>query len=449
MKKILFFLLLSCFFSNTGVAFSSELHIYINNEYLSDRKIEIFIKEIIFRNVKNKNFRFKIKKRISSFAKFNQNFLASVNIPQGYYSFLTIKIGKVIINSNKDSLFKSEITIPVNLKIEKNSSKCFFIVWNVAPSFAGKRFLPRFFGQLQKIPLRSELLFAISDKADSLYLIRTDLNQVAASMKIEGNPQEMHVSCNGEKIYILSEKTKKINVVDVASLKIIDSFYVPFVIEPKYLIAVEKNLFIVDSAYNKIVKINMMSGGLINKITIGDKLTDIVYYKRNSEIFVSSFNNQKIYKLDENLSMLASLDTSGNPVALYTDEESLYISNRNADIVNVVNPTTGEFEKDISVISPRYMIKFNKRLYISNNKKREIDIVFDGLSAVNKKIFLPNPSGKLTVFPERGWLYTIMKKYNKIAVIDALNEKFIGEIEIGAKITDIKISENATQNSCE
>ncbi len=423
--KFLIFLFLLIFLFNENIN-AAKLFLYLNIE----RKVlnySIFIKKIEFVSRSGKRFSFKINKKFSSNRFFNQDFIKKINIPQGIY------VKSIIF------LKEEKISLPLNLKISNEETQCLFVVWNVRASIQNKRFYPVLYLKKQEIPLRGEILFITSPEENTLFFIRTDLNQVCASLRIDGYPVEMALSCNDDKIFVLTKLNKTIYSVEVSTFRISDEFVLPFVVEPEYLIKANNKLIIVDPNYNKVISIDSESGNLIGNIQIGENLTDIVYSEKVNKFFLSSYQDQQIYVLNDNLQTISSIQVNCSPISLFLLKNYLYVSGSSCNTVFVYNILNYLSVKKLNFYSPFKIVYINTNMFVAEYQNKFIDIKYPEQFSPSKKINLSIIPFNLSACERRGWLYVSSRTKKYIEVIDILREQVVGKIFLGAFPYDIKV----------
>ncbi len=407
--------------------YGAEIFLYLNLENNERFNSSLYIKSITFLDNSLKSYRFSVGKKIHSMKKFNQYFLKKIILPKGFYN-------KIIVE------FKNyKVSLSVRIKINKNNYFACFLIWNVRASIKNKKFFPILYFRNQEIPLRGELLFVTSKIENALFFIRVDKNQVCAVMKINGAPVEMVLSCNKDKIFILTQEDKDIKVVEVSTFKKSDVFLLPYIISPDLITKYSNNLIIGDSENNRLLMINNNDGSIINSKEIGEKISDIVGIEEKKLVIFSSYNEQRLYFLDENLNIVRSIKLDCNPSSLYFYDNYLFVSESNCNIVLKMNLNTGRFDNQYRIIKPYRILSLDSNVYITGYSKKVLYILHPKQSSYSKKIRLSIIPERIDVYKRRGWIYISAKKSKKIEVIDLNSEQKTGIIELGAIPFDIKI----------
>ena len=437
MKRAICFFIFFIFFNFNINLFSSELYLYLNIEKPLSKAYHLHLNRIGFIDITDKKFSFKINQKFSSKQDFNQKFIKKINIGEGNY-----KNVEIITKSGRYNL-------PVSFKINKNEKKCLFIVWNIEASVNGKDFKPQIYIKKQEMPLRGEIIFVTSDTENVVFTLRADTNRVTYVIKIADNPKDISLSCSNDRIYIVSSDKKIVTVLEASTFRVIDTFLVPAVINPEILTLISTDrLIIVDSEYNRIVKMNSETGSLINNINIGDKLTDLIFNKSNNKLYVSSYNDRSILILDNDLNLYQKMKTEGAPSKLYINNNELFVSEYDTGFVEVFDLLTNQVKYRIKTDYPYEIVGLNDRIFISSYNDNKVGVLFKGQKSIYKNINLAGSPFKIRLYYKRGWLYVVLREMGKIAVIDVQKEEVIGYIDIGYKIYDSKIGRDGISESC-
>ena len=428
------FLLLIIFSLN---CFGGELYLYLNIEKPLSKIYRLNLKKLSFIDLSDKKTSFKIDKRFSSDLDFNQGFIKKIYLSEGSYKGVEIVTDSV------------KLKLPVNFKINKDEKKCLFLIWNVKASINGENFNPQIYVKKQEIPLRGEILFVTSDTENALFTLRADTNRVTYVKKISNNPKDISLSCSNDRIYIVSSDKKIVNVLEASTFRVIDTFLVPVVINPEILTLISADrLIIVDSEYNRIVKMDSETGSLIRSINIGDKLTDLIFNKSNNKLYVSSYNDRSILILDNDLNLYRKIKTEGASSKLYIDNNELFVSEYDTGFVEVFDLLTNQVKYRIKTDYPYEIVGLNDRIFISSYNDNKVGVLFKGQKNIYKNIKLAGSPFKIRLYYKRGWLYVVLRDMGQIAVIDVQKEEVIGYIDIGYKIYDLKIGRDGIRESC-
>ena len=419
--KILIFTYLTIFSLNL---YSAKIFLYLNIENSNRDDLKLKIDKITFYNKDLKSYKVHIKKQILSNIVFKQIFLKKFFLPSGLYTKLAIN---------------DKINIPINLKIGKNETQCLFLIWNIKSSFENGKFKPKLFFKKQIIPLRGEILFVTSEKDDVLFLIRLDKNQVSYAITVNDSPTEISLSCFQDKIYILTKKSKTIYVIEASTLRIIDSYLLPYVNSPEFLTKTSNSLIVIDPLNNKVISINKDTGNLINTLQVGDLISDVENITNSDNFLIASKNEHIIYMLNDNLQILKQFKTNCAPQKIYIKGNFVYVLEPNCNYIEIFNLENGKVIKKMRAISPFDMIYINSKIFIANHSQKQLDIFYSNQFFSSKRIPVSINPFKIISCKRRGWIYTISTHKKYIDVIDIGSEKLFGKIYLGAIPYDLKV----------
>ncbi len=412
--------------------YASKLFLYLNVEHNIGYKFEFFLKKIYFVSIDNKIYKFSINKKIYSYKAFNQFFLKKIKLPDRHFEKVVLEI------KNK------KIEIPLSLKLRKNETEALFFVWDVKSSIKGSNFTPSIHVKNQEIPLRGELVFVTSKEKNALFFIRVDKNQVCAIMKIESSPVEMALSCINDRIFVLTEKSRNINVIEVSLFKKTDLFILPYVIKPEILSKFSDTLIVGDKENNRIISVKSDTGALVKSIEIGERISDIAISQKNEIIVVSSYNEQTLYFLDKDFNIVKTLKLNCSPYSLFISDDMLFVSEPDCNFLLKYNINFTRIEKQYRIMSPNRVLFLDSNLYVTDFRKKYLYIFYSNQSSFSKKIRLSIVPDRISYCKRRGWLYLSAKYSDKIEVVDLNLEKSYGIIELGAKPYDIKTGRTST-----
>ncbi len=372
---------------------------------------------------------------ISSTIPFRQIYLGGGEVPSGRFDSIGIKINKVCLNQKSLKLSTEYTKIPINLYIRKDESVCIFIVWDVKSSVEGSKFIPRFYARIQERPLRVETVYATCEDTDTLFAIRADTNQVIASLGISGGPKDLVADSNKDRLYVLSENERKLNIIELSNFRKMDSFFLPLVSNPRYLALVGSNdAVITDPESNYVILIDLSSGGLIASKRLGYSPSQVIYSEEQDQIFVSSPEDQVVYVLDHNLNQINEFSIGQNPRGIWEREGYLYITDYTTGMINFLEISSGDLRGQVmSGLGAVRILGTSDRIYVTNQEEGSLSLLTPDNLFLLKKISVGKEPFSMVICSRRGWLYVGLLGEKAIAVIDTTAERLIGKIKLGCR----------------
>ncbi len=436
-------LIFSFFILLLSSSWASRVNIFLNIVEPTEQEIKLSFESISLLKTENSINLTLSKSFFSSKVSFRQSYLAGGNIPAGKYNFLILKVKEVKLNNKNLLISNHQVKLPLRFNLQKDDSLSIFVFWNVKNSIINNKFVPNFYAQVQNIPLRGEVVYVTCEDTDTLFAIRADNNQVIASLGISGTPKGLVADSNNDRLYIVSERSKKLSVVEISSFKKIDSFFLPLVFSPQYIVLLDSNkAAITDHRSDYVIVVNLLSGGLLNSRRIGYSLSEIVYSASNDRIFISSPENQAVYLLTSNLGLLKTLRVGHKPRGLWIQNNRLYVADNATGTVNIFDLSSEELLGRVRSGRGAVQVFGTKsRIYISNQKEGTVSLLVPNQLAIIKKIKVGKGPFSMTVCSRRGWLYVGLRGENSLAVIDTTSEKLVGKIELGCRPFGLSIAQ--------
>ena len=415
----IFFLCLLAILLNIDSTLAARVNIFLNISGKTTQTISFKLKELKLINENGQQVKFKINKKISSSKTFGQYFLATKEIPAGNYSEIRL------ILDNKKEQKKS-----INFAIRKNESLCLFLVWHLQTSAKQSDETPVISVETQNPPLGEDTIYISCEDIDTVFAVRTDLNQVQASVGVSGKPKDL-VLLN-QRLYILSSRDRSIYLVETSSFRTIDRFLLPLVISPSYLLVMPDNTALVtDPKGQYLIRLDLTSGELIGSKRLGHQPMELFFEPNENLVFVSSPLDQAVFFLDSRLSLIKRLSVP-SPRGLVVLDNRLYVAEYTSGLVGIFSFPEGEKIYELrSGLGCIRLYPVGRRIFIANQKEGTISILRLGQRSISKKIRTGGAPFSLISCARRRWLYAANRKKRSLTVIDLTSEKMMGEVELG------------------
>ncbi|WP_022853164.1 YncE family protein [Thermodesulfatator atlanticus] len=416
-------------------ASAARINLFLNIENPTKQEISFQIKDI---RIKLPNKELEIKdfpKEISSKSSFNQAFLGHTENNLKNIEAINIDLKSAFLNTKEIPVEKKSINLPINVKLNGDESICIFVIWDVKSSLRKGNFYPSFFVKAQRLTFRRESLYVTCEDADTLFVIRTDLNQVIASIRVSGYPLDLAADDKNNRLIVVSQKNRRLNIIELSTLRLVDSIVLPFVISPQFIALLPGNNVIVtdpDSDYVLVEDID--TGNVISARRVGYSPSEVVFDPVRKKIFVSSPSDQSIYVFEPSLLPVSKIKIGQSPRGLYVFEDILYVADPATGYVHLISlgnyAPKGQFFSGSGAVQ---VFAQNGRVYISNEYEGSISITSPGQMSVAKKISIGRYPYDLASSNRRGWLYVGLRKEKSIAVIDLSSERLKGKIRLGCR----------------
>ncbi|OAG27716.1 YncE family protein [Thermodesulfatator autotrophicus] len=422
---------------------SSRLNVFLNIVNPTSDKIILKIKNISVR-IDNRIISLQdFPQKISSRVDFGQEFLGWISFEKGVIDQLSIVLDKVSINGKLFSIEEKKINLPVNYKILSKTSICLFVLWDIKASLKSEKFSPVFSLNIQRTPQRGDNLYISCDDSSTIFVVRSDVNRVVASLYIPSEPKSLDIDRFNDQLIVVSDKMRLLSIVDISALRLVDSFVLPIVNLPQYLFFIPRqSVIITDPVTSNVLLVDLSSGNLVVFKRLGYSPSDILFDYNLNKIFISSPRDQSVYILSKSLELLHKIKVGQRPRGMAILGENFYVADPATGMVDVFR--VGSWDHLGRIYSGRGAVKvfsYIDRLYVSNEKEGTISVIFKNQMVVSKKIRVGKQPFTMTASSKRGWLYVALRGEKAIGIIDLNSLKLIGKISLGAKPFDLVLSE--------
>ena len=270
--------------------------------------------------------------------------------------------------------------------------------------------------------------------------------------------------------YYFQNKYQSITFVDMAQKKVIyklpvESLFIGIVFSPdgKYLYAAGGGRDVV-----RVIKILSYPGNktgfaveVTNPISVPYYPTGLAISKDGKRLYVTQLqhHNLSIVNVDHSSSqygkIVTTYTTQSYPYAitLTSDEKYAFVTNWGGNSVTVIDLIKGEVITNIPVgKNPEGMAIYNGRLFVANSLDDTISVINISTLQLEKQIsLLSSPQDRIgitpvdiKVDPTRGYLYVVCAGDNKVDVLDLNSYEKIGSIPAGYYPSEIVLTKDGS-----
>ncbi len=441
LKKLMFSTVF-IFFLAIGIAGAARLNVFVNIEHPLPTEARFELAGLSLINDQGTDVPVTVSSPgVSTAVSFGQSFLASAEVPVGRYSTVILKMKNVRLGSRKIP-GDMEAKIKVNWELKEGESRCLFLVWDVRGSLRENGFAPSFYAMFQTRPLRGETLYVTCDEINTLFAIRTDTNRVVASLATKDTPRQVAAFPRGDRLYVLCEKSRSLLSVEMSTFRVVDALLLPMVQSPRFLALVNgRTLVVTDPNNDQIFLVDAGTGSLLKSRRLGQQLTNVFYWKKGRQIFVSSAGEQKVYQLNADLSPARAYETGSSPRGIWVQNGWLYVADSGSGTVSLFNLATGKLLGRVrSGRKPVRILGTRRRLFISNWKDGTLSVLWPGQMAISRRIKAGLSPSALAVCNTRRWLYVADRGERGVTVVNSTSMKNMGMIELGCSPWDVAVA---------
>lgn len=372
----------------------------------------------------------------------SQLFLGRAIIPMGYYGKLRIITGDNSpseTSPSKDQATILEIREP--FYVGKNGSRSLFLQLDPGVSQAtGVQEQPLFSLQPNLKHLLVDVAYVSCPNIDTIYMICTDKNRVCDSLGVPGGPSYLISDpiAPTANLFVLTERDTSIKKIGPAANRL----------EARYpLSTLGKNLhfttdpssrwaYVIDKQRGNILRVNLRSGTTDLKNRLGYGPSFILYLAKQKLLAVSLSLSQTVLLLDpQTLNTVKRISTGRKPSGMMLFRDTLlYIAEEGGNSVMIYDLTRNTIQRRISVgLSPKRIIQANNHIYVTNSGSRSLSVLNAGQLGVSRTISLQGAPLEIAYSPTNKWIYTGNREGKGLDIIDPVNDKIIGNIDLAAE----------------
>jgi YVTN family beta-propeller protein len=375
-----------------------------------------------------------------------QVFLCRQALPVGRYQKLRFSIAKAASLAEGKRMMLAldkpvfELQLPGELSLRKGDSLSLFLKWNTTKSMQGTAlFAPVFSAAIQEIPLVKDLAYVSCPDIDTLYVIRTDVNQVCGSFGIFGTPTSLSVFPDQNRLYVLSRENATIHVMELSSNRVVDEIKIPLMRHPDKMVVSPDGdrAYVIESKRDLMVQVDLERGGLAGRTTLSGKRPHFLSYLADQKMLaVSAEYDQKITLIDPNSMKEIHYIGAGNGAeGLLEFANSLYVAERKANTVSAYSLPTGVKQGSLTVGTGPVRLaasRNGKYIFSSSKDAGKITILRPGQYNIIKEVNVGGYPRNMAFDRQRKWLYVTDEKAGGVTVVDLSTQRVVRNIILGA-----------------
>jgi len=371
-----------------------------------------------------------------------QVFVAGHDVPAGRYDKIKFTLETAAIHKgNKKAHLKPdnpeiEVALPAGLTVSKGDSRSLFVTWDTEASLTDDGGLaPAFSIAEQTIPLVADLAFAACPRINTLYLIRTDKNQVCGSIGVGGHPSYLAVNPSNTYLYVLAAGDSSIKVIELSTHRTVDIIKLPTTLKPTFMTASSdgRSAYLLDERGNRLVLLDLPSGTISNSVILGHRPRYALCLPDHNQLAVSSSMSQSVYLVDPvKLTTEKIISVGSDPQGLLVWNDLLYIAESRLNTVTVYDLKEHQILKRIRVGSmPRRLFNTGNTIFVANYKSGDLSTLVPGRLTAFRTIKTGNKPFEMTYSENQRWLYVGDEGRGEITVIDNTSKRVDRRIMLG------------------
>ncbi|MBE9486051.1 MAG: beta-propeller fold lactonase family protein [Chloroflexi bacterium] len=374
-----------------------------------------------------------------------QLLLGVTNAPLGEqrrlrFRLTAIKVaGQSLAGLPEGEFHEAVLATPVTLA--EADSQCLFIDWNLD----GNDLYPSFSARGQQAVLGGSLAYVLCDDIRTIYVLRTDSNEVISAFSLPGPLAEMRLDPQTRRLYVLSAGKHALYVYDCMKSRLLEQIDLPRTIAPSYLTLAEDThlAFVSDPASSQVLRVNLLSGVVEAQQRLSQNPGKLLYFSAdNGHLAVLSPATQKVFLLSpDSLQVQRVISVGMQPDSLVYFAGMLYVSEQAADKVSAYNYQTGRLVQDISVgrAPADILSEDGRRLFVSNSGGASVSVIYAGQKTSFRRIPTVDFPRDMAISAQRRLLYVAGYEKKHLTVIDLTGLTVRKQLSLGGRPLSIAI----------
>lgn len=376
-----------------------------------------------------------------------QVFVARSTFEPGYYQRLRITLGPVSLlqRDERIALIPAttvvEVAIPDPLYIGKGDSHSLFLSWDVDASLVEETgFNPVFRLPPRLKNLIADVAYVACPDINTVFMIRTDKNQVIDSLGVAGGPSYLFRApfVQAENLYALTPEDMGVKRIAAVANRVVETYRVSMSGETTHMTLgpAGRRAYLVDRKRGNILRMDLRSGNVDLRARLGHGPVYILYLKKWDLLAVSFSLSQTVVLLDpENLAPVRTVATSGRPEGLAVwKDRLLYIAESGSNTVLQYDLEQSRVVRRIPVgFSPRRILAVDNMIYVADYGSKSVSVLRPGQLGATRTIPLSGRPLELADIPTRKLMYVGNEEEQAITIFDAVTMKPTGTIQLGAR----------------
>ncbi len=384
----------------------------------------------------------------------NQIFVTGSSLVPGYYSRLRLTLIDASLMPRMNERIPLapekvvvEIKIPDPLYIGKGDSRSLFLSWDVQASLVdGTGFKPVFQLAPRLKNLIADVAYVACPDINTVYMIRTDKNQILDSLGVSGAPAYLFRApfIPAENLYALTPEDLEVKRIAAAANRVVETYRLSMSGKPTHMALgpAGRRAYLIDRKRGNILRMDLQSGNVDRRARLGHGPVYILYLKKWNLLAVSFSLSQSVVLVDpEHLTPVQTISTSGRPAGLAVwKDRLLYIAESGSNTVLQYDLEQNRVVRRIPVgFSPRRILAVDNMIYVADYGSKSLSLLRPGQLGISRTIPLSGRPLELADVVNRKLIYVGNEDEQAITIIDPVTMKPVGTIELGARPAGIAV----------
>lgn len=358
-----------------------------------------------------------------------QILLTSTPVPGGLYSSLHLDIesivGEVGVAEVRPAPPPEGLSIPVDLELRSDLTTTVFLKWQPAAIDPEAEFhVPRFDIQTPSVPPLGAVAFATSAGSESVLVINRQQGRVVGALRVDADPRGLAYSRTSQNLFVALAGQDAIAVVDVMSLRVINTVPLQFGDDPSRLLLSrdEATLYVLNPGSRSLSALSVWSLQEQFRLGVGNGPRSLAQDPVSGFLFVACEDEGRVQVVDPGTGAVTNnLALMSAPVEIVIDDLSrrLFLGGSAQRLVRSYDLATETNGGDQNICGPVAGLALNsrtRRVYASVPSCRHLAVIRPDLGIEYGSINLPGRPGLMDFDQEFRQLWVVLPEQGSVAV---------------------------------
>lgn len=339
-----------------------------------------------------------------------------------------------------------ELTLPEPVYLKSKESQCLFLNWTLE-SPQGENTSARLFWTAwgQRIQLGTGLAYIACRDIGTIYILRTDTNDLVAAFAVSGPIGEIQIDPRLRRLYIMSSGSRSIFVYDCIKARMLEQIFLPGTEAPEHFVMdIDGHMaYVTDAFSGQVLKVDLTAGTVVAQQRVGHRLEKIALLATGSaRLAVVSPKAQQITILTaDSLAVLRTFSVGQQVKDLRFLDEQLYVVEQSTNTVAIYEYQTGRLLARIPVgFKPTELLAVDAQsFYVSNQGSDSLSSLMRGQKTSFRRIPAGLSPAGLALSTRHQSIYVLSPKKRSLSVVNLPSEFLHKTISLGGSPNGISI----------
>ena len=285
----------------------------------------------------------------------------------------------------------------------------------------------------------SSFAYVTNEDSNSISVIDTGTNKVAAIIPVGSNPTAVAINPNGTKVYVANSHSNNLSVIDTATNAVTSSVRVGNTPEGLAISPDGKKVYVANLASSTVSIIDATTNSLTGTVSTGKSPAGIALSPDGKKIYVTNSAENTVSVIDAaKKAVISSVSVGKGPeeIAVTPDGTKLYVVNSDGSSISVIDTATYSVTKTVKVEGTPFGIAITPDgtgAYVTVNSEHFSRVC--AIDTATNKITAAIPVGSdpkgIAITPDGKKAHVAISFYNTVSVIDTETNSITATMPVG------------------